>query len=754
MSADFYELLGVEQLDDGGALQFERSRGLRESIVRHRDYSPLAFFAKRKDGVIADEILVVDVECHGVPSRNPYDIRFCERLALSVPADTKQLVTVLALRRGFPTLIHQNQAPIDGPANLCLYFEPPPSILRTWTPQKFLRRIQWWLEQSAKGTLHAADQPVEHLFFASPFELVLPWNFDDLRKRTGQQFVIRRGGARPDRGETYFVMPAGAGEAREGAAIPLEVSLPPIVQGQIERDPVTLGELADLLSARGIDLLAALDEAVHQRVDHRGASEPADAFSIILLHVPVARAPGTEPERVARRAFLLHKGPLRLGELTGALFQYEKKFFRESGLGQRPSGPWRPELILPMEVLRFNDTPAARMQSGLADPGPVGVIVGAGSLGGAIADLWGRSGWGQWTVIDKDHVKPHNVVRHVAYAQHVGQPKAHVVAELHDAATGGSSRIVPICADATDLSNEEVRQPLMTSTLIIDASTTLEYPRLVSFVDELPRHLSVFITPNGNAAVMLAEDAQRSIRLRTLEAQYYRAMIEAAWGEHHLDGNLGTFWSGASCRDISVVLPYSRVVAHAGLLAEQVQFAARRDEAMIRVWSRDPDNGGVAMCGVPVAGERSVAIGGLRVFIDAGLEQKLRSLRQQGLPKETGGILLGYHDFNVNALVLVDALPAPPDSDRSTAFFERGVQGLTAAVNEATRRTAGIVGYVGEWHSHPDGYSSAPSGQDLYQLVYLALGMSDDGLPAVSVIVSEDDVQILGGVVKTIEGAR
>lgn len=754
MSADFYTLLGVEQLDDGGTLQFERSRALRESIVRHRDYSLLGLFARQEGGLVTDEILVVDLECHGVPSRNLYGIRFTERLALSVPADTKQLVTVLALRRGFPTLIHQNQAPIDGPANLCLYFEPAPSILRTWTPQKFLRRIQWWLEQSAKGTLHAADQPVEHLFFASPFELVLPWNFDDLRQRAGQQFVIRRGGPRPDRGETYFVLPVAAGGPGERAAIPIELLLPPIVQGQIERDPVTLGELADLLSARGIDLLAALDEAVHQGVDHHGASEPAEAFSIIVLHVPVVRAPGMEPERVIRRAFLLHKGPLRLGELTGALFQFEKKFFREAGLGQRPCGPWRSQPILPMEVLRFNDRTAARMQSGLADPGPVGVLVGAGSLGGAIADLWGRSGWGQWTVIDKDHVKPHNVVRHVAYAQHVGQSKAHVVAELHDAATGGSSRIVPICADATNLSNEEVRQALMTSTLVIDASTTLEYPRLASFVEELPRHVSVFITPNGNGAVMLAEDVGRSIRLRTLEAQYYRALIEEPWGEHHLAGNLGTFWSGASCRDISVVLPYSRVVAHAGLLAEQIQRAAHGVEAMIRVWSRDPDSGAAAMWEVPVSGERSVAIGGLSVFIDAGLEDKLRTLRHQGLPKETGGILLGYHDFNVNALVLVDALPAPADSDRSTAYFERGVEGLTRAVEGATRRTAGVVGYVGEWHSHPDGYSSAPSGHDLYQLVYLALGMSDDGLLAVQVIVSEDEVQILGGVVKTMEGAR
>jgi integrative and conjugative element protein (TIGR02256 family) len=145
--------------------------------------------------------------------------------------------------------------------------------------------------------------------------------------------------------------------------------------------------------------------------------------------------------------------------------------------------------------------------------------------------------------------------------------------------------------------------------------------------------------------------------------------------------------------------------------------------------------------------ERMVPFGNLSLFIDSGLEEKLHELRVQGLPEETGGILLGYHDLNVNALVLVDALSAPPDSKRSTSYFERGVQGLTRAVNDASRRTAGIVGYVGEWHSHPQGYSSAPSAADVRQLVYLTLGMADDGLPAVSAIVSEKDVQLMAGVV-------
>jgi hypothetical protein len=68
-----------------------------------------------------------------------------------------------------------------------------------------------------KKSLHQYD----HLFFASPFELVPPWNFDDLRQRAGQHFVIRRGRPRPDRGETYFVVPVGGGEAGERAATPI-----------------------------------------------------------------------------------------------------------------------------------------------------------------------------------------------------------------------------------------------------------------------------------------------------------------------------------------------------------------------------------------------------------------------------------------------------------------------------------------------------------------------------------------------------
>jgi integrative and conjugative element protein (TIGR02256 family) len=750
MDAEFHELVDVEEIRDD-ALLIQRAKELYQAIQRQRDYGVVHLLARRGESNARFECIVVDVESDGVPPRNAHGIRYRERLALRVPADPKRLVRVLALRRDFPTLIHQNQSPVGEPADLCLYFEPSSAVLRTWTPQKFLRRIQWWLEQSAKGVLHPTDQPVEHLFFVSPYELVLPWNFADLRRRPEQRFVICRAGPRPDLSETFFVVPAmnGGGSGEPTAAL-IELTLPPILHGQIERYPTTLGELADTLSARGVDTLRELEHAIEQQVNEHGAAEIASALSILVLHVPIVRTAGAEPERIDTRAFLLLTGPMRIGELIGALIVFQKKYFRATGmLGERRGGNWRPEVLFPMEVLRFNDRAAAQAQSGLRDPGPAGVLVGAGSLGSAMLELWGRSGWGEWTVIDKDHIRPHNLVRHVAYAHQVGQQKSEVVAQLHDAVMNGASRATSVSADATDLSDVAVLNALKAATLVVDASTTLEYPRLASVTQDIGRHVSVFITPSGNAAALFAEDSNRSIRLRTLEAQYYRAVIQQPWGEHHLEGNLGTFWSGASCRDISMVLPYSRVVAHAGVLAEQVQRAASRAEATIRVWSRDADSGAVVMHEIAASAERGVPCNDLQVYIDAGLEQKLRVLRSQGLPEETGGVLLGYHDFNVSALVLADVLAAPSDSNTSTAFFERGVQGLTAAVNEAARRTAGIVGYVGEWHSHPRGYSSAPSDHDLFQLIYLAVGMADDGLPAVSVIVGETDIEIMGGIART-----
>lgn len=751
MVEEYHQLSNVAEVNDQHALTIPRAKALLDALQHHRDYSLVQLLQHSVEGVRKLECLIVDVECDDVPKKNLTGIRYRERLALCVPDDPNRLIEVLALRKTFPILLHQNQGERDAPASLCLYFEPPVAVRRTWTPQNFLRRIQWWLEKSSRGELHPADQPVEHLFFSTKYELVLPWNFDDLRKDDKLRLIIHRGDSRPDEGLTCFVNAIPKATPSPVATLAhIGLTLSPIVHGFVERDPQTLGQLANLLLARGVDIVPMLQTELRQRVGEGGTAESAeDTFTIILLHIPVTRTLGEQPERMSLRAFMVSVGAMKLGVEMGVLFKHEQKYFNAAGiLGAQPATEWRSRQLQPMDVLYRNDPAAARRQSGILDEGPVGVLIGVGSLGSAMLNLWGRSGWGRWSVIDKDHIKPHNLTRHVAYSQNVGETKVLTVAQLHDAVMQGASQVTPVFGDATDINQVAVNAALSSAALVVDASTTIDYPRLASANDDAARHMSAFVAPNGNAAVLLAEDDNRLFRLRTLEAQYYRALIQETWGQEHLGGNLSSFWSGASCRDISMVMPYSRVVAHASTLAEQIAIAWASPTAQIRVWERDPLRGRVDVHDVPVHLEQRLEFADLNLFIDEGAKQQLRALRAASLPNETGGILLGYYDFNIKAIVIVVGLPAPTDSRSDPASFKRGVDGLASAVSEASRRTAGIVRYIGEWHSHPRGHSASPSQDDLVQLIYLAMGMADDGLPGVQLIVGEHDIQVLQGVLK------
>jgi hypothetical protein len=325
-----------------------------------------------------------------------------------------------------------------------------------------------------------------------------------------------------------------------------------------------------------------------------------------------------------------------------------------------------------------------------------------------MADLWSRAGWGHWTYIDHDIFHPHNIVRHTAKDLHIGWKKVDAVVHMAELNWPSGSKPIGISEKVTNVDKSEVRDAIAKARLLVDASTTLEVPRDLSDGADGPRMVSTFFTPSGRDSVLLLEDSSRTVRLHAIESQYYRAVLNSGWGEAHLRGHYGAYWVGGGCRDLSGVLSYEVVQLHGSTLARQVRLLSAKPEAQIRIWTLDENTGALTCELIAVAKPKETTLFEWRIIWDEGLEEKLRRLREVLLPNETGGVILGYVDQKMKAIHIVDALPAPVDSAENTADFVRGAAGVQEAVELAASKTANIVGYLGEWHSHPPQVSAKP----------------------------------------------
>lgn len=90
-------------------------------------------------------------------------------------------------------------------------------------------------------------------------------------------------------------------------------------------------------------------------------------------------------------------------------------------------------------------------------------------------------------------------------------------------------------------------------------------------------------------------------------------------------------------------------------------------------------------------------------------------LARMALPRETGGILAGWHKGDT--VVVTDVLPVP-DKRAGGHHYNRNHKRAQRVLDEHRKQTADQnVGYVGEWHSHPA--PEPPSHVDLNSLADL-----------------------------------
>ena len=680
--------------------------------------------------------LDVDVER---PQDLAHPVQAVEPIAVVFPFTDGQ-PSILSLRSDFPDTPHQNWSPPDGPCSLCIDDRPWAEAQLTTSSHEIARRIQIWLAKAARGELHDPAQPPDPLFFASPFGLILPVEALADTKEPVQLVGMMR----PDNQRLIISAQVIAADSRQPAFSVLAYQAQPQAMARLRHAPDTLLALAAELQPRGIglidDLKARLRSWAGLGADHiRRLSVPL----VIVVKFPVRL--GERPGINDIRAFLTQETAGNVGVALGVLQPNNSDVGDRRGYMPMLAGleatPSEKSLFVdPLQVHFALNRELAAMVAGRdkSDRRRV-VLIGAGSLGSQLSIDLAREGAFGWTVVDEDHLLPHNFVRHALFAAEIGAPKAGALAHKLSGLLGEPA--AAIHCDVIRPGSEAAPQlaaAFKEADIIIDAAASVAVSRHLSDLQETPaRRVSAFYNPAGTAVVLLAESVDRDLTLCDLEAQYHRLILT----EPSLAGHLGTDGLGVrytgSCRSLTNRISSSNAAILSALAANGIVSALENTEATITIWTLS-STGEVRRVQHKGAQVTSFTVGAWAVSYDSGVLDRLNTMRRANLPAETGGILLGIVDMSRKSIHIAHALPAPEDSSGSETSFERGVVNLAEHLGAALAATMHQLRYVGEWHSHPDRSSSLPSVTDVNQLSWLGQELKEEGLPGLMAIAAQD----------------
>ncbi|MBB4426597.1 integrative and conjugative element protein (TIGR02256 family) [Bradyrhizobium sp. CIR48] len=697
----------------------------------------------------AAEVLVLEVQT-ARPQRPAYPLNRSEPVAILFPQECAAPI-VLALRPDFPDTPHQNWVPEQIPACLCVDDRPWVEARLTYTAGQLLFRILNWFKLAGMGELHETGRALDPHFTGVTFEIILPASVfaQGPAGRADLVGFIQAGKRHPVIiAETYS--PERHGAASVGGIVMTTYELPPQNMRRLRHVPTTLAELVRELADHGIDLVADLGG----KIDSWAGIQRRDVFRLtsrlaVALKVPVIDPATGTVTRTDNLAFVTDQSLGEVGVALGRLLENRSDVGIQQGFVRQivPAAP-DPLRLASISLgtaiahVEFDAETAATM-SGLAAPDRrKAVIVGAGSIGSNLSEALVREGRFDWTVVDKDYLLPHNLARHTLTLQSAGAFKAdHVAARLRTLRSGVSCEA--IVADFLDVHDDEMAAALRAADVIIDTSASIPVARAIADLDIGARRVSAFFNPAGTAAVLLVQDREGKTDLRALEAAYYAQILTKEELADHLSQSANAIPYAGACRSVTNRIPAARAVALSGLVGMGLSKAIDRDEALVQIWSL-AESGAVGVCARHVEPPR-VHPSLWRVFIDPGVERRLKGMRAEHLPNETGGVLMGVVDVAAMRIDVVDAWDQPPDSRGSPAMFERGTGGLKQRVFDAMERTLDQVRYVGEWHSHPRNHSTNPSHIDVAQIAWLTDSLASDGCPALMIIVGDDDIRVCMG---------
>ena len=340
------------------------------------------------------------------------------------------------------------------------------------------------------------------------------------------------------------------------------------------------------------------------------------------------------------------------------------------------------------------------------------IIAGCGALGSKIAMHLVRSGISNILFSDPDTMSEHNLSRHVLLDESVSKNKAFEMERVtnlmyyHEKLKAEASRRgVKMILEDKDIMSKRKPDYLLDFT-----ASKAVYNQLMN-IENRPTAICAAIYDNGKFGLLLCEGNGNGVRLDDLMvavfAQYKTEPFVSSYlmREKGLSNEPASLLNvGLGCNSETFILADDVISLYAASMSITIKdvFASNHSDGGCWMYMTDAD-GGLKVHRILVPQYYCYDVDTWHVRIYDKVVNDIVEQTEVAGRYETGGYLIGQCNLKTNTIHVIDTIEAPEDTIHRGDYLVLGKAGVKKKLSQIERRSGATFGYVGEWHSHPNG---------------------------------------------------
>jgi hypothetical protein len=369
-------------------------------------------------------------------------------------------------------------------------------------------------------------------------------------------------------------------------------------------------------------------------------------------------------------------------------------------------------------------------------------FLGVGSVGSKIALSLAKGGSYQPHVIDKSIFRPHNLARHGLSS--IGNGEGWPKAALLKMAIENSG--VPASCSFADLGRGEIALPAETDVIIESTGNELVSLNLANQGQLNGRIYQVGLYGCSTMGYLAIEPAskERQVRIDDIEAMLYglsldnevinRALYETKGAERQFVGH--------GCSSETTIIPDTALNLVCASLTEKIDNSiyakqAHKSQGELHLCFKGDDSSIKSeSLIIPPTDVQGFSHDNRfwEVRISSLVSKTMFNERQNALPNETGGAILGHICEFTNRIYVTRTIQLPHPIVQSSAEFSINQQQLHTLDEHVRGVTAGRVYVLGTWHSH-----TVPSNPSILDKQTLDTLCENFNLPVVTMLMCDGE---------------